>query len=136
MAAQQDEVIPPSILFAGDPHGNFRQIIEVVLEYRPKAVIMLGDLTPDRPLEEVVEPIMDMTQIYWIPGNHEGDRDIWYDYTFNSALSAKTVKTREIIYTFFLVYTSNDCICIWSQIISYQLGNKNCFTTSFSLYRN
>jgi len=96
MAALQDEMIPSSILFAGDPHGNFRQIIEVVLEYRPKAVIMLGDLTPDRPLEDVVEPILDMTQIYWIPGNHEGDRDGWYDYTFNSALWANNIHGRVI----------------------------------------
>jgi len=38
--------ISNDILFAGDPHGDFRPLIAVVKHYRPKAVILLTHEAP------------------------------------------------------------------------------------------
>ena len=59
------------ILFAGDPHGNFQPLIEAVRNYRPEAVVLLGDYDLERPLECYLEEIVGMTEIWWIAGNHD-----------------------------------------------------------------
>lgn len=61
------------ILFCGDPHGEFRQIVEAVARTRPSAVVLLGDMEPDQPLEVQ----MDWLSIPWyfIAGNHDSDSD-------------------------------------------------------------
>jgi len=59
------------ILFAGDPHGCFKNIISAVKEYIPDAIVLLGDSNLKAPLDHYLELIVDKTAIYWIPGNHE-----------------------------------------------------------------
>ena len=59
------------ILFAGDPHGDFKPLITAVHKYKPEAVILLGDCDLKNPLEQHLYEIMDETQIWWIPGNHD-----------------------------------------------------------------
>ena len=61
------------ILFCGDPHGYFEHIIEAVQERRPEAVILLGDLQPKRPLEVELAPILTLTDVWFIHGNHDSD---------------------------------------------------------------
>ena len=39
------------ILFAGDPHGNFKPLISAVLKYQPTDVILLGDYDLETPLD-------------------------------------------------------------------------------------
>ena len=39
------------IFFCGDVHGNFKHIIEAVEEHGPAAVVLLGDIQAQRPLE-------------------------------------------------------------------------------------
>lgn len=68
-----------SILFFGDPHGSFGHVIEAVQTYRPKAIILLGDLTPDRPLHEELQGILNDTEIWFIHGNHDSDETRWWD---------------------------------------------------------
>lgn len=63
------------ILFAGDTHGSFGHIIEVVRNQRPAAVVFLGDLQPEQPLEQELQPILDLTDIWWIDGNHDTDTE-------------------------------------------------------------
>lgn len=84
------------ILFAGDPHGNFKPIIRATRELRPDGVILLGDHDLDRPLEAVLEGIDQLTEVYWIPGNHDGDRDDWYDHLFGSALADRNLNGRVV----------------------------------------
>jgi len=61
------------ILFAGDPHGCFKNIISAVQEYCPDAVILLGNFNLIAPLDCYLESIIDKTAIYWIPVNHDFD---------------------------------------------------------------
>ena len=76
------------ILFAGDPHGDFRALIAAVCEKKPEAVVLLGDYDLDKPLEHYLETILGLTQVWWIPGNHDFDYQHRYNNLFNSALAS------------------------------------------------
>lgn len=69
----------PVILFCGDVHGAFDHINEVALKFRPDAMVLLGDLQPEAPIEELLGPALATTKIWWIPGNHDTDTDEYYD---------------------------------------------------------
>jgi predicted phosphodiesterase len=87
--------MPSEILYCGDPHGHWDPIYEAVERCRPATVVLLGDYDLDRPLEEAVRPVTAAgAQVYWIAGNHEGDRDSWYDCVFNSALADRNLNAR------------------------------------------
>ena len=70
------------ILFYGDPHGEFRPLIDAVRHDRPGAVVILGDLCLERPLSEALAPIAGLTDIRFIHGNHDTDRVVWYRNLF------------------------------------------------------
>jgi predicted phosphodiesterase len=78
---------PNKILFAGDPHGNFKPLIEAAHKYRPEAVILLGDYDLAMPLEICLEEIVGLTEIWWIAGNHDFESPGKYNNLFNSAFS-------------------------------------------------
>ena len=40
------------IYFFGDVHGNFKHVISSVLEKRPKAIVLLGDIEAQQPYEQ------------------------------------------------------------------------------------
>jgi predicted phosphodiesterase len=84
------------IFFAGDTHGNFEHIIQAVHQHRPAAVVFLGDLQPQRPLEQELQPILDLTEIWWIHGNHDTDSDADYDNLFQSALADRNLHGRVV----------------------------------------
>lgn len=67
------------IFFCGDPHGVFDHIISAVREYRPAAVILLGDQQCERPLDVELDAILGKTEIYYIPGNHDSDDEQVFD---------------------------------------------------------
>ena len=76
-----------TILFCGDPHGSFSQIIRAVATKAPSAVVIVGDHDLERPLEEELALVVEMgVPIWWIPGNHDGDRAHWYANLFDSGL--------------------------------------------------
>jgi predicted phosphodiesterase len=75
------------ILFAGDPHGNFKPLIAATQKYQPEAVILLGDYDLDMPLESCLEEIAGLTEIWWIAGNHDFESPGKYNNLFNSAFS-------------------------------------------------
>lgn len=77
------------ILFAGDPHGNFKPLIAAVHKYRPVAVILLGDYDLAMPLESCLQEIVGLTEIWWIAGNHDFESPDKYNNLFSSALSDK-----------------------------------------------
>jgi len=82
-----DKLMQNKILFCGDPHGCFANIISAVHKYRPEAVILLGDFNLEVPLENYLRTLVGMTQIYWIPGNHDFDSTAEHENLFHSALS-------------------------------------------------
>ncbi len=82
------------IFFCGDPHGEFSQIIEAARDYKPAAMVILGDLQPAAPLEEVLEEAMAFTDIWWIPGNHDTDSDEIYDNLWKSPLASHNLHGR------------------------------------------
>ena len=77
------------ILFAGDPHGNFKPLIAAVQKYQPEAVILLGDYDLEMPLENCLQDIVSLTEIWWIAGNHDFESPEKYNNLFHSAFSAK-----------------------------------------------
>jgi len=79
------------ILFAGDPHGNFKPLIESVHKYRPEAVVLLGDYDLDEPLEKYLTEIVDLTEVWWIAGNHDFETPVKHNNLFNSAFSDRNL---------------------------------------------
>ena len=86
------------ILFAGDPHGDFRPLISMVKKYRPEAVVLLGDYDLDRPLEHYLHDILGVTEIWWIAGNHDFQSPSKYRNLFHSSLAESGLhgRVREI----------------------------------------
>lgn len=80
---------PDRILFAGDPHGNFKPLIDAVRRHHPEAVILLGDYDLEQPLEHYLLDIMDVTEIWWIAGNHDFETPAKYKNLFSSNLAEK-----------------------------------------------
>jgi len=79
------------ILFAGDPHGNFKPLISAVLKYQPTAVILLGDYDLEAPLDSCLQEIIELTKIWWIAGNHDFESPEKHNNLFNSALADKNL---------------------------------------------
>jgi len=77
------------ILFAGDPHGDFKPLIAAVHEYKPEAVVLLGDYDLDMPLDVCLQDIVGLTQIWWIAGNHDFETPSKHRHLFNSALAGQ-----------------------------------------------
>lgn len=76
-----------SILFAGDPHGNFRAINSAATSSKPSAVVLLGDYDLMQPLDNELRPTLDAgVEVWWIHGNHDADREDWHDNLFSSGL--------------------------------------------------
>lgn len=61
------------VLYCGDPHGEFGQVIKAATELHASAVVLLGDVDAARPLWEELEPIVD--RLWFIHGNHDADTD-------------------------------------------------------------
>ena len=75
------------IFFCGDNHGNFRHIVQAVEEHRPDAIVLLGDIQAQRPLEVELAPIIGKTEIHFIHGNHDTDAEEDYTNLFESELA-------------------------------------------------
>ena len=77
----------PKLIFFGDPHGDFRPVIRAVQRYRPEAIILLGDLQARQPLQVELEPILDLTEVRFIHGNHDTDLEPHHDNLWQSDLA-------------------------------------------------
>jgi len=78
----------PKIFFCGDPHGKFDHINAAVRKYRPDAIVILGDLQPNGPIEQILGEALSLTQVWWIPGNHDTDTEEYYDRLWNGPLAS------------------------------------------------
>lgn len=84
------------IFFCGDVHGHLEHIRAAVCEHRPAAIVLLGDVQAQEPLEQALKPILDLTEVWWIPGNHDTDSDADYDNLFESALADRNLHGRVV----------------------------------------
>lgn len=86
-----------SLLFYGDPHGEWRPLRETLRTESPDAVILLGDCDLHRPLsDELGDTLPSPDRLFFILGNHEADRQCFYDHLISAApatnhLNAKVV---------------------------------------------
>ncbi len=83
------------LLFCGDPHGQWQHIIEAALRTRARAVILLGDLEPARPLHIELESIWD--RVWFIHGNHDTDHpshfaNVWHSEVIHRNIHARVVE--------------------------------------------
>jgi predicted phosphodiesterase len=88
-----------NIFFCGDLHGNFHGLISAVVLYRPEAIVLLGDIMGDDPemeLDKELSELIDLTQIYWIAGNHDTDTINAYKLLFQSGLSGGNLHGRVV----------------------------------------
>lgn len=83
-----------TIFFCGDTHGRFEHIVQAVREHRPAAVVLLGDLQAQRPLEVELAEILGMTEVWFIHGNHDTDSEAAHDHLFGSSLAAHNLHGR------------------------------------------
>jgi predicted phosphodiesterase len=88
--------VSKKILFAGDPHGNFRPLVTAVHQHRPEAVVLLGDYDLETPLENALQDIVGLTEIWWIAGNHDFDTPVKHHNLFHSALADKGLHLKVI----------------------------------------
>lgn len=77
------------ILFCGDPHGQFRQILRAASELRPIAVTLLGDMESMRPLHEELASIAD--KLWFIHGNHDTDNEHNWNHLWGSKLADRNI---------------------------------------------
>ncbi|MFZ6800104.1 metallophosphoesterase family protein [Undibacterium sp. Di24W] len=84
------------LFFCGDTHGEFQHVIDAVKLHRPVAIIFLGDLQAKRPLEVELEEITDLTEVWFIHGNHDTDSDADYDHLFSSNLANRNLHGRVV----------------------------------------
>ena len=87
---------PPRLMFIGDPHGDFRHAIASVRLHRPEAIILLGDIQAKRPLHLELAPILDLTEVFFIHGNHDTDSEADYDNLFGSDLAHRNLHGRVV----------------------------------------
>lgn len=83
-----------NIFFCGDMHGSFAHIVQAVHEHRPDAIVLLGDLQAQRPLEIELADILDKTEIWLIHGNHDTDSEADHDHLFGSSLAGRNLHGR------------------------------------------
>lgn len=85
-----------SIFFIGDPHGCFDEIVQVVKDRRPEAIVLLGDQTCEEPLDESLGDVPSETAIWWIHGNHDCDAERWHDHLFESGFADRNLNGRVV----------------------------------------
>lgn len=82
-------------LIVGDPHGNYAPLRDALATGpEPDAVILLGDMDLERPLEiELRDCDLDplRTPVFWIPGNHDAEAEAYHDNLFHSALADRNL---------------------------------------------
>ena len=84
------------ILFFGDPHTRFGHVLDAVMLHRPAAIVLLGDIQARRPLDVELASILDLTEVWFIHGNHDTDTDLYYDNLFGSQLADRNLHGRVV----------------------------------------
>jgi predicted phosphodiesterase len=84
------------LLLFGDPHGDFKPVMRAVLQHKPTAIVLLGDLTPERPLHVELAEILHLTEVWWIHGNHDTDQPEFLDNISDTTLAGTPLAGRNL----------------------------------------
>jgi predicted phosphodiesterase len=80
------------VLYCGDPHGQFRHIIQAADHTKASAVVLLGDMEPELPLHEELASLRAKgLPVWWIPGNHDADSDEAWMHVWGSELDDRNI---------------------------------------------
>ena len=79
------------IFFCGDTHGQLDHVIRAVQAHRPNAIVLLGDIQAPRPIDQVLAPILDLTEVWFIHGNHDTNSIADHDNLFESGLADRNL---------------------------------------------
>ena len=83
------------LLFAGDPHSRLHHINRAGTELRASAVVLLGDMEAQRPLDQELQPLLDAAiPVFWIAGNHDSDKPQSLIHLLDSKLAANNIDGR------------------------------------------
>lgn len=82
------------VLYCGDPHGEFCHILKAAGELRASAVVLLGDLEPQRPMHEELAAIAD--RLWYIHGNHDTDSAANWSSVWESRLAERNIDGRVV----------------------------------------
>jgi hypothetical protein len=82
------------LLFCGDPHGQWQHIIDAALQTDARAVILLGDLEPARPLHIELAAIRE--RVWYIHGNHDTDHADNFAHVWHSELADRNLHGRVV----------------------------------------
>jgi hypothetical protein len=83
-----------AILFCGDPHGRFDHIMQAAQLLKPMAVVLLGDLEPQRPLHVELGAIRD--RVWFVHGNHDTASQAAFETVFDSDLAERNIHGRVV----------------------------------------
>ena len=84
-----------TILYCGDPLGQFHHIIEAAGHTKASAVVLLGDMEPQRPLQDEMAPLTKRgVAWYFIGGNHDADSDVLAERVWNDTTAPHNVHCR------------------------------------------
>jgi hypothetical protein len=82
------------IFFCGDNHSHFKHIIQSVREHQPDAIVLLGDIEAQQPLEMELAPVLGKTEIRFIHGNHDSDSEENWRFLAHSRLGNLNLHAR------------------------------------------
>jgi len=80
-------------MFVGDPHGKYEHIMDSIQAKPPSAAVLLGDMCFEEPIEQCFN-MLDQTKLHWIHGNHDTDKQLWFDNIFHSPWKVKNIHGR------------------------------------------
>jgi predicted phosphodiesterase len=68
------------VIIYGDPHGEWRPLLQACQNDKPDGVVILGDSDLAAPFREQLKLLFDAgIRVRWIPGNHDCDNEVWHD---------------------------------------------------------
>lgn len=82
------------IWFLGDPHGRFDHIISLVKLHRPTAIVFLGDIECSLPLDIILKSILNLTEVWYIHGNHDSDKNAYWHNLHGNSLADQNLHGR------------------------------------------
>lgn len=86
-----------TVLYCGDPHGHFRHILEACDRCNAEAVILLGDMEPQQPLELELGSLKERgIPVWYIHGNHDADSDELWERVWGSAMADRNIHGRVV----------------------------------------
>lgn len=86
------------VLFCGDPHGKVRLINRAGTELSASAVVLLGDMEAQRPLDQELQPLLAAgIPVLLIAGNHDTDHEASFVNLWDSKLASCNIHGRVVV---------------------------------------